>query len=248
MNQSYYSGLRPEAAVPAPNPYSVPQKPSVSLTEYARKTYARMFGGLLLTFAVSLLFLLNSSAAASFASAHTPLFHIIMVVEIAAVFVTGVFVTAIPPAVCRVLFWVYAILNGCIFAPILLIYGVGNAVFAFAAAAGVYGMMTVYGMVTKRDLTNWKNALLIGLFGLLLYTAAAMLFRLPVNDLLISLAGVALFIGYTAVDTQKIRHYYRILEGNEALLKKFSSVAAFDLYLDYINLFLYLLRLFTKES
>lgn len=228
------------------NPYM--NRSTVSLSDYTRKVYGWMFVGLAITFAIALAIVSNPIRVTNFLITHIQLYYILAGVELLLVFCLGFFVTKLPPTVSLVIFFVYAAVNGLTIAPILLIYQMSSVISAFAVTGCVFGAMSIYGMVTKRDLSGIRPVLIFGLLGLLVYSLIAMIFHLPMSDLIISLIGIALFIGFTAYDTQKIKQYYLNMQHDDTLLKKGAIVAALNLYLDFINLFLYILRLFGRRN
>ena len=179
---------------------------------------------------------------------HIEMYYILAGIELVLVFALGLFVTKLPPAAALGIFFLYSAVNGLTIAPILLMYELGTVIAALGVTGGIFGAMSLYGMLTKRDLSGLGPVLFFGLIGLLIYSVIAMLFHMPMSDLLISLGGIALFIGFTAFDTQKIKAYYQGLQGDEVMLKKGAIVSALQLYLDFINLFLYVLRLFASKN
>ena len=118
---------------------------------------------------------------------------------------------------------------------------------AFGATALYFGIMAGYGYLTKKDLSGWAKPLFFGLIAMLIVSVIGMLAGLGGLDILLCCAGIILFACYTAYDTQKIKAAYFAYAGNEELAKKASIYAALELYLDFINLFLYILRLFARR-
>ncbi len=219
----------------------------VSLAEYSRRVYSFMFSGLLITFAISFIMLMNRERVIEFIYYNYGAYMILLLLELVVVIALGFSIRRVPAGVCTALFIGYSILNGFTIAPALIIYGVANAVYAFAVTAVVFGAMTVYGMTTKRDLTRLGPVLLIGLVCLIVYSVIALFFNMPLSDLIISIIGIVIFVGFTAYDTQKIKRFYYGFNGNGEMLRKTAIVIALELYLDFINLFLYVLRLFGRR-
>ncbi len=145
-----------------------------------------------------------------------------------------------------VLFFVYAGLNGLVFSLLFYVYDLGSIGLAFLTAAGLFGAMTVVGFTTKMDLTRFGSYLLMGLIGLVIAMVVNMFLGSGPLDFLISIVGVLLFTALTAYDTQKIKLMAAdpTLEADGSLTAKLSILGALTLYLDFINLFLFLLRLF----
>lgn len=121
---------------------------------------------------------------------------------------------------------------------------------AFLVAAAVFGVMAVYGYVTKTDLTHVGSLFIMGVVGIIIASLVNIFFRSPMVDMVISYIGVFLFLGLTAYDTQKIKSYYSMGAGDYSgeLLKKGAIISALALYLDFINIFLFLLRIFGRRD
>lgn len=146
----------------------------------------------------------------------------------------------------QALFWVYSALTGMSLASLGLIYTGESLVKTFFICSSVFGGMSIYGYTTQRDLTSIGSFLVMGLIGLLVVSLVNMFFRSPAIEFATSLIGVGIFIGLIAWDTQRLKAIYYSSGGGEAA-QKLSIVGAFTLYLDFINLFLYLLRFFGQR-
>ncbi len=148
------------------------------------------------------------------------------------------------------LFITYAAVNGISFSFILLAYTPGSIITCFASAAAMFGVMAVMGYTTNKDLTSFGRILTMGLIGIVIAMLVNFMLKSPVLDYIISLIGVAVFTGLTAYDVQKLK---RIATGLEyegvgaAGVRKLSILGALTLYLDFVNLFLMLLRLFGRR-
>lgn len=141
-------------------------------------------------------------------------------------------------------FIIYSILNGLTMASVFVVYTMTSIASTFLVTAGTFAVMSVYGTMTKTDLSRVGNLCLMGLFGLILATIVNFFFDNSFFELLISYAGILIFTGLTAYDTQQIR---RIAETHDTGAtdagQKIALIGALSLYLDFINLFLYLLRI-----
>jgi len=142
------------------------------------------------------------------------------------------------------MFLTYSTLNGLTLSVIFMVYGLGVIAQAFFVAAGMFGGMSLYGYVTKRDLSGVGHFARMGLFGLIIAMIVNFFMASSVMDMMISVIGVGIFTILAAYDTQKLKAYYAAHAGNEEQLKAVSLGGALTLYLDFINLFLFLLRLF----
>jgi FtsH-binding integral membrane protein len=147
----------------------------------------------------------------------------------------------------QTLFWVYAAVTGMSLASLGLIYTGESIARTFFICASLFGGMSIYGYSTNRDLTSMGSFMVMGLMGIILVSLVNMFFRSPAIEFATSLLGVIIFTGLIAWDTQKIKSMYYASGGGE-LGQKVSIMAAFTLYLDFLNLFLYLLRFFGNRK
>lgn len=141
-------------------------------------------------------------------------------------------------------FAAFAILMGMSLSFILLVYTASSIFQTFVITAGMFGLMAITGYTTKTDLTKFGSLMMMGLFGIIIASVVNMFMRSSAMDYVISIIGVLVFTGLTAYDVQKLK---RIGEGSEygaENTKKLAIIGALTLYLDFINLFLFLLRLF----
>jgi FtsH-binding integral membrane protein len=142
----------------------------------------------------------------------------------------------------QAIFWAYAALVGVQFSTLFLVYtGVSIAQTFFAVAAAFMGL-SLYGYTTKRDLSGMGQFLIMGVVGIFVALIINMFLRSPAFDLAISAIGVLLFAGLTAYDTQKIKSIYFQVSGHGEAMAKSAIMGALALYLDFINMFLFLLR------
>lgn len=144
-------------------------------------------------------------------------------------------------------FSIYATLNGVLFSSIFLVYTSASIASTFLVTAGTFGAVSVYGFTTKRDLTSVGSFAFMGLIGIILASIVNWFFRSPVFYWLITYAGIAIFIGLTAYDTQKLKQIHQQGFGSGDTMKKVALLGALRLYLDFINLFLLLLRVMGRR-
>ena len=215
-----------------------------SQDRYAAKTFAWMFVGLLTTF-VTAVFTLYSGTIYYTASGFMP--FILALAEVGVVIYLSARLQKLSIGSARALFFVYAVLNGLTMSSLLVIYSLGSLIYVFGMTSLYFGVMALYGWFTHSDLSGLRPVLVGGLIVLLVISVLSMLLGFSGSSRLMCIAGVALFIGFTAYDTQKIRAYYNYFYSDPEMLEKASVISALQLYLDYINLFLYLLRLFGKR-
>ena len=145
------------------------------------------------------------------------------------------------------MFALYSVLNGVTLSSIFLVYEIGSIATTFFVAAGTFGAMAIYGSVTKKDLTKVGNLCMMAVIGLIIATVVNLLIRSTMADMIISGVGVLVFVGLTAYDAQKIKNMLYGAEESE-MTNKIAVLGALSLYLDFINLFLYLLRFFGRRK
>ncbi|MBA2629253.1 MAG: Bax inhibitor-1/YccA family protein [Rickettsiaceae bacterium] len=143
----------------------------------------------------------------------------------------------------QTLFWVYAAVMGMSLSSLGLIYTGQSLARTFFICSAVFGSMSIYGYTTKKDLTSMGSFLIMGLIGLIVVSIVNIFLQSPAISFATSFIGVAIFMGLTAWDTQKLKMMYYQSGGGE-MGEKTAIMGAFTLYLDFINLFLYMLRFF----
>jgi len=147
-------------------------------------------------------------------------------------------------------FTAYAVLNGVNMSTIFLVYGLGTIYSAFFATAAMFGAMSLWAVTTKKDLSGLGHYLMMGLIGLIVASLINMFLRSDGMSYVISYVGVLLFTGLTAYDTQRIKNMSRSMshQADEATFMKLSILGALTLYLDFINMFLFILRLLGRRD
>lgn len=143
----------------------------------------------------------------------------------------------------KTLFWSYAALMGLSLFSIFLVYTQASILKVFLTTAGTFGLLSMYGYATKRDLTSWGTFLYVGIWAVLITSVVNMFLHSSGLDLALSYVGVALALGLTAYDTQKIKDFYYASGGNPDAVSRASTMGALNLYFDFIYLFINLLRL-----
>lgn len=217
-----------------------------TLASYTAKTFGWMFWGLLTTFATSLIFYISGAWQVLYAFSALP--FILLIAEVIVVVSLSARLQKLSVGGARGLFFLYAVLNGFTFSSLFLIYEVTSLIFVFGLTALYFGALAAYGYFTKRDLTSLRPILMGGAIFLLVFWVLSMFLPLSGFDRLICIVGMAIFMGFTAYDTQKIKHMYAQVGGNASLAAKASIICALELYLDFINLFLYLVRMIGRHK
>lgn len=216
------------------------------VTRFMNAVYAWMCVGLALTAAVAYWVSLNPAVMKTIFSGGG--FLILIIAELALVVVISRAVNKINAMTATALFLLYAGLNGLTLSAIFLIYALPTLGAAFMVTAGMFGVMSVFGFVTKTDLTKFGSYFMMALVGIIIASVVNIFWA---NSLLywgITYLGVLLFVGLTAYDTQRLKFMARQLEGNEAMSARMSIVGSLILYLDFINLFIFILRILGRNK
>ncbi|HWU68083.1 MAG TPA: Bax inhibitor-1/YccA family protein [Stenotrophobium sp.] len=210
------------------------------LHDYMRAIYNYMAGGLALTGMVAWY---ASVSGLYLAIAKTPLIWVVLFAPLAMVLFLGFRIQKMSLATAQVTYWIYAALMGLSLAGIFMLYTGESIARVFFITAGTFGGMSVYGYTTKTDLTRFRSFLYMGLFGVIIAMVVNMFLHSSALQFAVSVIGVIVFVGLTAYDTQKIKALYAAADARDTFGKKV-VMGALTLYLDFVNLFLMLLRLF----
>ncbi len=170
-------------------------------------------------------------------------FYGLLILEILVVIFLSSAINRLSASVAQATFVVYSILNGLTLSVIFLVYTGSSIATVFIITAGMFALISAYGQVTKRDLTSVGSFAFMGLIGIILASIVNMFFNSDKASLIISYIGVVVFVALTAYDSQKIKMIGMAVESGSEDEKKASVIGALQLYLDFINLFLDLLRI-----
>lgn len=216
------------------------------LNVYISKVFSWMFLGLaftaLIAFAVS-----NSYAVMMFLVQNIFLFYGILIGEVILAAVLSHRILKMRFGTAFSLFMLYAAMNGVTFAFIFIAYSQESIWSTFLITAVTFGVMALYGRLTKTDLTQFRSILFMGLIGVVVLSIVNIFLNSSSLEWIISIVGLFVFLGLTAYDTQKLKDYYYITGNQPELRRKLGVLGALALYLDFINLFLKLLRLFGRK-
>lgn len=215
------------------------------VSKVMKRVYFKMFFAMIVT-ALASYVCLNVPDILATIMTNKPIFWGLMIAELALVFVLSGALHKLSSFAASLIFYVYSILNGVVLSMIFFIYTPGSVLYTFVITACVFGTMTIYGYATKSDLTRFGTFLFMALIGLIICTVVNIFMKSETVDWLISFAGVAIFIGLTAWDTQKIKRMAAMVDESQA--GKLATIGALSLYLDFVNLFLYLLRFFGNRN
>lgn len=211
------------------------------LRNYMTKIYNYMSVALGISGLVA--FMVSSSPALMQALFGTPLVWVVMFAPLIFVFFFSYKLNSIPAATAKNYLWIYAGLFGVSLATIFIAYTGASIARVFFITSSVFGAMSIYGYTTKRDLTNFGAFLIMGLIGLIIASIVNIFLKSSGLDFALSAIGVLIFTGLTAYDTQKLKHMYYHTSDQE-LVAKYAVIGALNLYMDFINLFLMLLKFF----
>ena len=215
----------------------------VGLRSFMLKIYNYMALGLCVT------------ALAAFATLNTPLFNLFFtktgmtglgwVILLAPLFMVFLFNHVVARGTAmqiQLTFWAFSALIGMSLSPIMLLYTASSMTRVFLITAGTFGAMSLYGYTTKRDLTSLGSFMIMGLWGVIIASIVNIFLKSPAMYYVVSYISVAVFVGLTAYDTQMIRNMYYSSDDEDILMRK-AAAGALALYMDFINLFLNLLRI-----
>lgn len=217
-----------------------------TLGQYVAKTYLWMFAGLMLTFAVAVSGYITGAIYFVFAIPYGLI--VISGLELLTVFVMSARVNKMSVGMARGMFLFYAALNGIFFSAYFVVFGVVQLFLVFIATSLFFGIMAGVSLIFKIDISGLRPILVGGLLFLILFGILSMFMNLGVMETVMCYVGIAIFLAFTAYDTGKIRENYVHFSGNQEILEKASIFSALSLYLDFINLFLYILRLLNRKN
>jgi uncharacterized protein len=206
---------------------------------FVRSVYSWMFGGLLLS-TVAALWVWVSEPMQQLIFGTPGVRMILIVGTLATVLFMSFRINKMSAAVAAGSFLFFALLNGLMLSAILFVYSPQAVIGSFVASAGMFGAMAIFGLVTKRDLTSWGSFFFMGLIGIVICSVVNIFLASNALSFVISFVGVFVFLGLTAYDNQKLK----VMATASGPTENYAVFGALTLYLDFINLFLMLLRLF----
>ncbi len=210
------------------------------LRRYMLSVYNYMASGVLLTGIVAMLFA-SSGYAYQILAGPGILKYVIMFAPLAFVMIMSFGMNRLSTVAMQGMFWAYAVTMGLSLSSILLVYTGTSVAQTFFATAAAFAGLSLWGYTTKKDLSGFGTFLIMGVVGLLVASLINLFLRSSAMDMVISFIGVLLFAGLTAYDTQKIKSIYAHVAGTD-MMGKSVVMGALNLYLDFINMFLFLLR------
>jgi hypothetical protein len=228
-------------------------RPEDSVRAFFNRVYGWMAGGLALTAAIAW-FVGNNPAIQQVIFGNSFVFVLLIVAEFGLVIGLSRAIARMSPQMAGLLFLTYAAVNGLTLSSIFKVYATGDITMAFVASAGMFLAMSLIGSATHMDLSKIGNIALFGLFGIIIMSIINIFTKSSGFDFLISIIGIVVFLALTAWDTQKLRRMALNLDptgdnpitmaGGNPQAEKAAVIGALSLYLDLINLFLFVLRFF----
>ncbi len=218
------------------------------LRQYMINVFNYMGAGLLLTAAVAYLF---AATPALFGLLYNPatqnmtgLGWLVMFAPLIMIFAFNYMAANKSLSATKTMFWLFSAVMGASLSWVCIAYTGHSITRVFLISAGTFGALSLYGYTTNRDLSGWRSFLLMGLFGLIIASIVNIFMQSSALYWALSYIGVAIFVGLTAYDAQRIKQMYYYGDGSGDLTARYAISGALNLYLDFINLFLYLLRIF----
>jgi FtsH-binding integral membrane protein len=227
----------------APRPTTVGREGAAvdaGLRSYMLSVYNYMTSGVLLTGIVALLFA-NSGYAAAILGGPGILKYVIMFAPLAFVMVLSFGINRLSTGTAQMLFWAFAVVMGLSLSSIFLVFTGQSIATTFFATAAAFASLSLWGYTTKKDLSGFGTFLIMGLFGLIIAMLINLFMQSTAFQMAISFIGVLLFAGLTAYDTQRIKSLYFHVQGSD-MLGKTAIMGALSLYLDFVNMFTFLLQ------
>ena len=172
----------------------------------------------------------------------------LVIAEFAIVFGVSAAINRLSLTTATLLFVLYSVINGALFSSIFLVYTMTSIASVFFITAGTFGVMALIGYTTKKDLSSMGKILFMALIGIIIATIVNIFLKSSGLEMIVSYLGVLIFVGLTAYDTQKIKNMLMMAPDASEASQKIALLGALNLYLDFINLFIYLLRIFGRRE
>ena len=214
------------------------------MSRFFSKVYLWMFIGLLISGGVAYFTSINKAMLGIVYGAY-PIF---IIAELIVVIAFTALRRKVSPEVAKILFIVYAALSGLTLSSIFLVYKIGSIGMVFLSSAIMFGLLAIYGYTTNTNLSSFGKILIFGLIATIIMSIINIFTNNGTFGIIISVISILIFLGLTAYDMQKLKQIYNYYENDEKELSKASIYGALDLYLDFINIFLNLLRMFGNKK
>lgn len=223
--------------------YATQSELKLAQSSFISKVYAWMSMALMIT-ALAAVYVASSPALTSAILGNRIVFYVLLFGELGLVmFISGA-INRLSAMTATLLFILYSVINGLTLSCIFLVYSGASIGTTFLVTAGTFGVMSIYGYTTKRDLTSMGNLLVMALIGFVIASIVNLFLQNSILYWIITYIGILIFVGLTAYDTQAIKEMGAAGFNTSDGMRKGAIMGALKLYLDFINLFLLLLRLF----
>ncbi|MEG2620586.1 MAG: Bax inhibitor-1/YccA family protein [Bacilli bacterium] len=213
------------------------------MIKFFSKVYLWMFIGMI----VSGLMAYYTSVTPSMLTFVSRNFYFIIIAELITVIAFSAFLKKINSSGAKALFIIYAIINGLTLSSIFIVYKLGSIVLVFGATAILFGSLAAYGYITKQDLTSLGKMMFFGLIAIIITSLVNLFLNSTAINYVVGIVSIMVFLGLTAWDMQKLKKIYNSCSSKEDI-NKIAIFGALELYLDFINLFLNLLRFFGQDN
>ncbi len=223
-----------------------PEQVAAAQGEFIRRVYNWMGLGLAVTALVAL-FTASNPALLGLILGNPLVFFGLIIGQLVLVVVLSAAIERLQASTATLLFFLYSALTGLTLSVIFLAYTQASIASTFLVTAGTFGAMSLYGYTTRRDLTSWGSFLFMGLIGIILASVVNIFFHNETIYWVVTYAGILIFVGLTAYDTQTLKEMARAGFADEEVASKSAVMGALRLYLDFINLFLMLLRIMGRR-
>ena len=217
-----------------------------SLSDFLSKVFLWMAGGLIVS-TLGSFWLLSQPALLTAVVKNQWIFFGLIIAELGLVLWLSAAIMSMGSLQAKVLFMAYSFLNGVTLSPIFLIYTGGSIMTTFAVTAGTFFFFALYGLTTKKDLTGIGGLAMMALFGVILASLVNVFLKSSALDWVVTFIAIAVFMGLIAWDAQKLKAMHAMGGADPEMDKKMVVIGALALYLDFINLFIQLLRIFGKR-
>lgn len=232
------------------NYWNLPADQQLAMSEafpvLMRKVYVWMSLALLIT-GMTAYYVATSPTILTAILTNQILFWGLIIAELVLVFTVSAAINRLSLTTATLLFLLYSVINGATMSFIFLLYTMSSIATVFFIAAGTFATMAVIGYTTKKDLSSMGKFLFMGLIGIIIATLVNLFIKSDGLTMILSYAGVVVFVGLTAWDSQKIKQMLMQANDVDEGTQKIALLGALSLYLDFINLFIYLLQIFGKR-
>ncbi len=215
------------------------------VAQVMRRVFGKMFLGLLIT-ALTALFVASSETMLTLIFSSKIVFFGLIIAELGLVFAISGAINKLSSTTATLLFYLYAVINGATLSSIFIVYSMNVIALTFAVTSLTFGAMALYGYITRQDLSRMGSILFMGLIGLIIASIVNVFLGSSALEWIVSILGVVIFTGLTAWDVQKIKQMASMTD--TSMVGKVATMGALSLYLDFVNLFLYLLRIFGRNN